>query len=157
MLVKELFNIRQSRKWYKSQLVLDCFFDTLSFLDLEGVFCFISLSFFVFSWICFSNSNFFSSFFYCFSNFWKIIFWTIRQFPLRNLRKFENLTYFGLFRKKCWNFGEFSSKFVNFRQLRGKISEILKIDLWKCEKKLTKFCWIFECWAVQKRFSWFFY
>ena len=40
---------------------------------------------------------------------------------MRNLRKFENLTDSGLFRKKCWNIsGEFSSKFVNFRQRFGK-------------------------------------
>ena len=58
----------------------------------------------------------------------------IRRFPLRNLSKLENLTEFGVFRKKCWVSAGFSLKFVNFRQRFGKFSEILKIKLWTCEK-----------------------
>ena len=65
---------------------------------------------------------------YFFQLFEKI--WKNRQISLRDLWKFKNLRDFGLltlFRKNCWNSWEFSSKFVNSRQLLGKISELVKI------------------------------
>ena len=86
-----------------------------------------------------------------------------RQFSLRNLRKFENLTYFGLL-----NSFRFSVKIGeiprNFHQhlwildsFLEKMSERLRIKLQKCEKRLTKFGWIFECEAVQRcRSVWIF-
>ena len=69
----------------------------------------------------------------------------IWQFPFRNLRKFKNLTDFSpffLFRKKCWNSGEFSSASVNFGQLFVKNQWNFENKTVNMRKSLTKFRWI---------------
>ena len=72
-------------------------------------------------------------FFFSVSSFSKIVIWKLQKYSLRNLRKFDNLGYFDLLRKNCWNSGKCSSKLVNVGKQLQKVSEILKIRLQKCE------------------------
>ena len=72
------------------------------------------------------------------SNSWKIIFWKIDNFCC-----IFNLTDVGLFRKKCWNFLECSTKFVNFRKRFGTNEWNFQNKNVKMRKSLTKFGWIF--------------
>ena len=59
-----------------------------------------------------------------------MIFWKIRQFPLRNLRKFENLTDFGLFRKKSKQMNtEIPEKFHQSRDFRQFLEKL--VNFWK--------------------------
>ena len=82
----------------------------------------------------------FHSNFYVFLTFRKKVS-EIRECSLRNLRKFQHLRDVGLltlFRKNCWNSGEFSSKFVNFGQLLGKNQWNFKNKTAKMQKKFDE-------------------
>ena len=58
--------------------------------------------------------------------------------------EFDNLGHFDIFRTKLLKFQNFSSTLVNFGQYVQQINDILKTNLHKCERCLTKFSWLFE-------------